>query len=69
MERSDVAWVACYESAIEGDARTVLALLEGRGVPCRLVPLGASVFPQMGFAVLVPQDRLDEARELIDGEP
>jgi hypothetical protein len=64
-----VEWVACYESAIEGDARTVLALLEGRGIPCRLEPMGSSVFPSMGFAVLVPADRLEAARELIGSEP
>ena len=41
-----VEWVPCYESAIDSDARTVLALLEGRGIPCRLEPMGArySVF-------------------------
>src|SRR4029079_8172892 len=66
--RSGVEWVACYESAIEGDARTVLAMLEGRGIPCRLAPLGSSVYPQMGFAVLVPTDGLEAARELIESE-
>jgi hypothetical protein len=60
--------VTCYESAIEGDARTVLALLERRGIPSRLEPMGSSVFPQMGFAVLVPADRIDEAQELLDSE-
>lgn len=61
--------MACYESAIEVDARTVLAMLEGRGIPSRLTPLGSSVYPQMGFAVHVPVDRLEEARELIESEP
>ena len=61
-------WVACYESAIEADARTVLAMLEGRGIPCRLAPLGSSMYPQMGFAVHVPVDRFEEARELIESE-
>lgn len=61
-------WVGCYESAIEGDARLVLALLGGRGIPCRLEPMGASVLPSMGFAVRVPADRLAEARELIEHE-
>jgi hypothetical protein len=61
-------WVACYESAIEGDARTVVSLLEGRSIPVRLEPMGSSMFPQMGFAVLVPADQLDAARELIGGE-
>jgi hypothetical protein len=63
-----VEWVACYESAIEVDARTVLAMLEACGIPCRLAPLGSSVYPQMGYAVRVPADRLEEARELIESE-
>jgi len=66
--RSGVEWVACYESAIEGDARTVLALLEGRGIPCRLEPMGSSMFPSMGFAVLVPADQLEAAQELLESE-
>jgi hypothetical protein len=65
--RSGVEWVACYESALEGDARLVLTLLEGRGIPCRLESMGG-VFPTMGFAVLVPADQLDAAQELIDSE-
>jgi hypothetical protein len=68
MGVSGVEWVACYESAIEGDARTMLALLEGRGIPCRLEPMGSTVFPQMRFAVLVPADQVEAARELIDSE-
>jgi hypothetical protein len=63
-----VEWAGCYESAIEGEALLVLALLEGRGIPCRLESIGASVFPSMGFAVIVPADRLAEARELIENE-
>jgi hypothetical protein len=63
-----VEWVACYEAAVEVDARMVLALLEARGIPCRMEPLAASVFPHMGFVVLVPADRVDEARELIESQ-
>jgi hypothetical protein len=62
-----VEWVPCYESANEGDARTVLALLEGRGFPCRLESLGG-VLPTMGFAVLVPADQLEAAQELLESE-
>jgi hypothetical protein len=43
-------------------------MLEGRGISCRLAPLGSSVYPQMGFAVHVPVGRIEEARELIESE-
>jgi hypothetical protein len=61
-----MSWASCYEATSEADAELVREFLESRGVRCRLQPMGSSMFPSMGFEVLVPADRLEDALALVD---
>ena len=53
----------------EAMADLIRQRLEEAGIPCRLVPSGMAAVAGAGtaFAVTVPADRADEARELLGG--
>ncbi len=48
----------------EIEADVIRGVLESNGVPCVLE--GPAQFPVLGFEVLVPQSRLEEAKRLIE---
>jgi hypothetical protein len=52
----------------EGEAEVICGLLRTSGIPCRHreVELGSQTFGSWWHEVLVPEDRLAEARELVE---
>ena len=61
-------WDACYSAATPSEAHLVKGFLELRGVPCLLRSEGPTFYPATALgtvAVLVPQDWLAVARQLV----
>jgi hypothetical protein len=52
----------------EGEAEVICGLLRANGIPCghREVELGSQTFGGWWHEVLVPEDQLAEARELVE---
>jgi hypothetical protein len=63
-------WDPCYSAATPTEAHVVKGFLEHRGVPCVLESEGPTFYPSAAFGmrvrVLVPQDWLPVARQLVD---
>ena len=65
-------WVVVAEYQVDAYADMTINLLEGSQIPAVRLPISAVSYASVGYMdpvrVLVPPDRAEEARELIEAE-
>lgn len=67
QHKSRERWVVFYSTNNGIEANILLGLLRSAGVPAVLQRTGASLYGAGMTSILVPRERIEEARQIVEG--
>lgn len=63
---ANVRFVTAFQARHVMEAYLIQGLLEAEGIPCLLVGAREQIYPQLPVFIQVPEDRWEEAQQLIE---